>query len=201
MCINAFHHCFLCMRTCVCVVVGIFIHSVCALISVPCHVCSRGGDDTLASEQLDSAGFSVFMNRVNNYPGVAANSGDGASSAWLQTSANEEKKNNCQTPHQIPCSLFCCAVSLSLCSPHSLISLFFCSSVSPLCESLALPSSLSKAFALPPPHFSPFLFLSFRACLFLDHRNTRAENKLDCEWKWLNKIGSIKTFHLWVKLW
>lgn len=44
-------------------------------------VCLRGGDDPLASEQLDSAGFSVFMNRMNNYPGVAANSGDDTNSA------------------------------------------------------------------------------------------------------------------------
>lgn len=42
---------------------------------------SRDGDDQLASEQLVCVGFGVFLSRMNNYPGVAAKSGDNTNSA------------------------------------------------------------------------------------------------------------------------
>lgn len=87
------------------------------------------------------------------------------------------------------------SVALFLFHVHPFFPLSLC------CVNHSLSSPLSKAFTLPPPHFSPFIFLSFCVCIFLDHRKTWAENKLFCEWKWLNKIGSIKTFHLWVQLW
>lgn len=104
--------------------------------------------------------FGVFTNRMNNYPGVAANSGADANSAWLQTSANEEKN----LPNPSPNPLL--SILLLDCSPHS-VSLFFfllcfpslCLSLSLRCVNhlLCLPPR-SKAFALAPPSVSVHLF-------------------------------------------
>ncbi len=78
-------------------------------------VCSWGGDDPLASEQLDSAGFSVFMSRMNNYPGVAANSGDDTNSAWLQTWVEErERRKTCGAPSPNPLLSSHCLAFFSL---------------------------------------------------------------------------------------
>lgn len=156
------------------------------------HVCSRGWDDTLASEQLDSAGFSVFTNSMNNYPGVAANSEE-TRQTLPGYRPQPTRRKTCWTPHQIPCSLFCCSFSLSF----ALVTFH-----------LSFPS---VSFSLCAVWITRFVFLcvwsfratsssflsiyfSFCASLFLDRRNTQAENKLYYKWKWLNKIGNFRIF-------
>lgn len=62
------------------------------------NVCSQGGGDILSSEQLDFAGFTVFLNCMNNYPGVAASSEE-----MRQTlpgyRPQPARRKTCQTPY------------------------------------------------------------------------------------------------------
>lgn len=144
-------------------------------ISVPLNfcamnACSRGGGGTLASEQLDSAGFSVFMNRVNNYPGVAANSGDDTNSAWLQTSANKEKNLPNPLPNPL-LSILLLYFSLTF-FLHS-VSLFssslFSVSFSLCCVNhlLCLPLCLKLSCSLLPICLHLFFFLFVSVCFWI----------------------------------
>lgn len=131
-----------------------FLHHAC--------VCGAGACDTLASEQLDFVGFPCFfMNGMNNYPGVAANSEE-SSQTLPSYRPQPTRRKTCRNTHQIP-ALYSLALRLSLClSLVFSLCVFlsfglFCPGVSLKLVFFLISLYNSHAFSL--PFFSIYLFV------------------------------------------
>ena len=112
-----------------------------------------------------SAGFTVFTNSMNNYPGVAANSGK-----TRQTLPGYRPEPTSRKPAE-PFTKSPAHSSLAPFLSHflsSLVWLFFFSSLSfRLSFSQRESPALSEAFVLPSLRSSAFIFLSFLPCFIL----------------------------------